>query len=91
MDNPLKIFTPQEWDQWLTVTMECTSPGNSCAECVYADTAACDKYADQCLFCKAYHENCDECDPDGYEYCRDRHKGKRLDMAINRLEFEDIF
>lgn len=91
----LRAIPANTWDQWLTLLAECWAPTNTCAKCIYADTPMCDRFGDQCLFCDAFERDCDGyycrlCDPEGHEYCKFPDKGKRLDMAISRLEDEDV-
>lgn len=87
----LREIPAATWDQWLTVTAECWAPANTCDVCIYGETAACERFAEQCLFCDVFAGDCEACDPMDYQLCKIRDRGKRLDAGIDRLEEAGVF
>lgn len=101
----LKVATPEEWDCWLTVLADlaslevyCMSQKN-CGSCKFNNAYGCLKpVPPDCLFCKAFYDDCDECmgkgnfrNPLSFHTCGDIPINERIDRAIVRLEAAGIW
>jgi len=86
MESPLKKFTAQEWDWFLTIEADCLAPCNSCLSCIYEMDCM-----GACLFCKAYYCDCHGCMPHSEFGCGEIKMWDKVDRAIERLEDAGVF